>query len=350
MIKRVEDLKGELEELSRKIININPGDEAYRDAARRISRISPAAAKYDERVRVEKQLREDEEIMASSDDEELSAIAGEEAEELSKKLEEIDSDIASLLKELDNSGEESVRGAIVEIRAGAGGDEAALFAGDLFNMYFHFAEHKGWKLDVIDSHAPEMGGFKEIVFGLEGNRVWELMKFEGGVHRVQRIPATESSGRLHTSTVTVAVLPESSDEAEINIDPGDLRVDTYRASGAGGQHVNVTDSAVRITHVPTGVVVQCQDERSQHKNRTKAMRVLKARLLEHEREQREQETARDRSEQVKGGDRSQKIRTYNFPQNRLTDHRINFSLHKLDSVMKGDMDQLFSALVEEMDS
>ncbi len=350
MIKKAEDLKKELDELSRKIISINPGAKDYRDAARRIRRISPVAGKYDERIGIEKRLREDEEIIAETNDKELSAMAREESDELSKKLEEIDADIASLLKDLDKPEEESVKGVIVEIRAGAGGDEASLFAGDLFNMYFHFAENKGWKLEVIDSHESEMGGFKEIVFGLEGEKVWELMRLEGGVHRVQRVPATESSGRLHTSTVTVAVLPESAEEEEIAIDPGDLRIDTYRSSGAGGQHVNVTDSAVRITHIPTGAVVQCQDERSQHKNRAKAMRVLKARLSELEREQKAKDTAHDRSRQVKGGDRSQKIRTYNFPQNRLTDHRINFSLHKLDSVLKGNMDELFEALSEGLDS
>ncbi len=346
MIQRAEDLKKELEELSRKIINISPNEKAYREAVRRISKISPAVEKYGEYLSIKKQVQEAEEILEEADDDELSSMASEELDELSGKLLSFEKDVGSCLEVLNKPEKESVKGAIVEIRAGAGGDEAGLFAGDLFNMYFHFAEDKKWAVDVIDSHPSEMGGFKEIIFGLEGDNVWDLMRLEGGVHRVQRIPLTESSGRIHTSTVTVAVLPEAEDEEELKIDPKELRVDTYRSSGAGGQHVNVTDSAVRITHIPTGVVVQCQDERSQHKNRVKAMRVLKARLGEFARERKEKEMAQDRSRQVKTGDRSQKIRTYNFPQNRVTDHRINFSLHKLDSVIKGDMDQLFSALLE----
>lgn len=344
-MQRAEDLKKELEELSRKILSLNPAEKSYREAVRRIRKISPPAEKYDKLLALRKQLRDAQELKAA-DDRELAELAESEAGEIAGIIEKCQSELEDLLRGLEKKEGDDVRGVIVEIRAGAGGDEAALFAGDLFNMYFHFAERKGWSIEVIDSSQSEFGGFKEIIFGVEGENAWSMMKFEGGVHRVQRIPETESGGRLHTSTVTVAVLPEASGEEEIEVDPGDLRIDTYRSSGAGGQHVNVTDSAVRITHIPSGVVVQCQDERSQHKNRAKAMRVLKARLLEVEREKRRQETAMDRSRQVKTGDRSQKIRTYNYPQNRLTDHRINFSLHKLDSVLKGDLDQLVSALSE----
>jgi peptide chain release factor 1 len=349
MTEKAEDLSRELDELSRKIISMNPGEESYKTCLRRISRISPIVEKHKERLEIKRQIAEAEEIKSETDDNELSAMADEEQKRLLKNLNNLDGDIASLIKKFEKSLDETFKGVIVEIRAGAGGDEAALFAGDLFNMYYRFAEGKNWKIEMIDAHRSDMGGYKEIVFGLEGEEVWDLMRLEGGVHRVQRIPATESSGRIHTSTVTVAVLPEISDEEEFEIDPGDLRIDTYRSSGAGGQHVNVTDSAVRITHIPTGVVVQCQDERSQHKNKAKAMRVLKAKLSDFERARKKKETEMNRSNQVKTGDRSQKIRTYNFPQNRLTDHRINYSIHKLDSVMKGDMDQLFSVLSEKLD-
>jgi peptide chain release factor 1 len=233
---------------------------------------------------------------------------------------------------------------IMEIRGGAGGDEAALFAGDLFRMYTRYAEERGWRTEMLDANATGLGGFKEIVFQISGSGVFSRLKFESGVHRVQRVPETESQGRVHTSTVTVAVLPEA-EEVDVAINPQDLRVDTFRAGGAGGQYVNKTESAVRITHIPTGVVAQCQDEKSQLKNREKCMRILRARLLEKAEEEQRSATAEDRRSQVGTGDRSERIRTYNFPQGRVTDHRIGLTLHKLESIINGNLDELLDALI-----
>ena len=232
---------------------------------------------------------------------------------------------------------------IIEIRGGVGGEEAALFAGDLFRMYSRYAEAKGWKAEILDSNPTELGGFKEISFSIEGHGAYSRLKYESGTHRVQRVPATESSGRIHTSAVTVAVLPEVED-VEIDIKPADLRIDTYRASGAGGQYVNKTESAIRITHLPTGIVVQCQDEKSQLKNREKCMRVLRARILEQAQEEQRAATAEDRKSQVGTGDRSEKIRTYNFPQDRCTDHRIGLTVHNLSKIMDGNLDEVIDAL------
>lgn len=273
-------------------------------------------------------------------DEEFREMAQEELKELKPQKEELEEKLQVLLLPKDPNDDKNI---IIEIRGGAGGDEAALFAGDLFRMYTKYAESQGWRCEIIDANEPELGGFKEVIFSVDGENVYSKMKFESGVHRVQRVPATETQGRVHTSTVTVAVLPEMED-VDIEVNEKDLKIDTYRASGAGGQHINKTESAVRITHLPSGIVVACQDQRSQLQNREKAMRVLRAKLQDQAEQEAISSMAADRKSQVGTGDRSERIRTYNYPQGRVTDHRINLTLYKLDAILNGDLDEIIQAL------
>ncbi|MFA5506462.1 MAG: peptide chain release factor 1, partial [Vulcanimicrobiota bacterium] len=271
----------------------------------------------------------------------MAELYKEEISSLSELLETLSEEIRVLLLPKDPYADKNI---IVEIRPAAGGDEAGIFAGDLFRMYSRYAESKGWRVSIMDAQPTGLNGYKEMVFEIQGTAVYRHLKYESGVHRVQRVPETESQGRVHTSTVTVAVLPEADEVDEIQVEMKDIKVDTYRASGAGGQHVNKTDSAVRLTHLPSGVVVACQDERSQHQNRDKAMRILKAKLLDMERRRQEEEYAADRKSQVGTGDRSEKIRTYNYPQSRVTDHRIGLSVKNLSAVMDGDLEPFSQAL------
>jgi peptide chain release factor 1 len=274
-------------------------------------------------------------------DADLRAMAKAELNELEPKIAEATERLKVLLLPKDPYDDKNI---LLEIRAGTGGEEAALFAADLFRMYTRYAEAQRWKVEVLSSHATELGGFKEIICAINGNKVYSRLKFESGVHRVQRVPDTEAQGRIHTSAVTVAILPEP-DEVEVKIQPMDLRIDVYRSSGPGGQSVNTTDSAVRVTHIPTGLVVICQDEKSQHKNKAKAIQILKARLLEKERLEQQAQISAERKAQVGTGDRSERIRTYNFPQNRVTDHRINLTIYRLDNVVEGALDQVIEPLI-----
>src|SRR5574337_1087076 len=346
--KKWESLASRFQELTDRLMD--PSVATQPSLLRKLSKertdLEPAARLFGAYHEYEKQLEDAMGILADpAAGSELHKLAAEEKVELERQKAEIEEQVWQFLIPRDPRDDKSL---VLEIRAGTGGDEAGLFAGELFRLYVKYAEKKGLKVDTVEASETGIGGYKNIVALIEGKGAYSHFKYEAGVHRVQRVPVTEASGRIHTSTVTVAVMPEV-DEVDVQIDPKDLRIDTFCSSGAGGQSVNTTYSAVRITHIPTGVVVSCQDERSQLKNRTKAMRTLRARIVEAEREKQEAEIAQTRKAQVGTGERSEKIRTYNFPQNRVTDHRVGVTLHKLEHVLAGDMDELIDALRAQRD-
>ncbi|MFA7674711.1 MAG: peptide chain release factor 1 [Endomicrobiia bacterium] len=342
-------LKTKLEEINNKFadIELKLGDSSivsrqdeYRKLSKEHSFFIPIIEKSKEYFKLLKDIEGLGELKNSSDKEMREMAFSEYADAIVKK-EQLEKDIKLMLIPSDQHEDKNI---IVEIRAGTGGDEAGLFVGDLFRAYTRFAERNGWKYEIIDSNPTGLGGYKEVVFSVEGSKVWKYFKFERGIHRVQRVPETEASGRVHTSAITVAVMPEA-EEVDVEIKADDLRIDIYRSSGAGGQHVNKTDSAIRITHLPTGLVVTCQDERSQIKNKAKAMKVLRAKLYDQKLLEHEQKLASERKQQVGTGGRSEKIRTYNFPQNRITDHRIGFSVYNITEVMDGDLKELIQKLI-----
>lgn len=343
MLERLDNLVEKYEELNNLLSQpeIIADQSKYQKYAKAHADLADVVATYQEYKSVLKQIEDSHEMLVSEKDEEFRQMLNDELEDLENRKVKLDENLKILLLPKDPNDEKSV---IMEIRAGTGGDEAALFAADLFRMYSRFAEEKGWKLDLMDSNYTDIGGIKEIIFVIDGEGAYSKLKYESGVHRVQRIPSTESGGRIHTSAATVAVLPEA-EEVEVAIDQNDLKIDVYCSSGPGGQSVNTTQSAVRITHVPTGLVVTCQDEKSQHKNKAKALRVLRARLKELLEEEHNAEVAGARKSQVGSGDRSERIRTYNFPQGRVSDHRINLTLHKLDAIMEGQLDEILEALI-----
>jgi peptide chain release factor 1 len=342
MFEKLENLEVRFEELAQRLADPEiAGDPArYREHARAYAEIEDLVRRYREFKKVGRELDEARQLQRTGDDD-LAALATDEVRRLQARLEEVETELKTMLIPADPNDEKNV---VLEIRAGTGGTEASLFAAEIFRMYARYAEDRGWRLDVTDLSESEAGGIKEVVAVVEGRGVYSRLKYESGVHRVQRVPETEASGRIHTSAVTVAVLPEAA-EVDVEIAEKDLRVDRYCSSGPGGQSVNTTYSAVRLTHLPSGLVVTCQDEKSQHKNREKALRVLRSRLLDRKQREQQEATAEERRLQVGTGDRSEKIRTYNFPQNRVTDHRVGLTLHRLQAVLDGELDPLLEPLL-----
>ncbi|HEY8361252.1 MAG TPA: peptide chain release factor 1 [Tissierellaceae bacterium] len=343
MLEKLKSIEERYSELEKMIIDpeIINDRENWQKLMKEHAELEPIVLKYREYLKVLNSLEEDKEMLKDKLDDEMRELVKEEIKELEEKEEALREELKILLIPKDPNDEKNV---IVEIRAGAGGDEAALFAGDLYRMYTRYAERNRWKVELMSINEIGIGGIKEVIFMIKGKGAYSRLKYESGVHRVQRVPETEASGRIHTSTATVAVLPEAED-VDVEINEKDLKIDIYRSSGAGGQYVNTTDSAVRITHIPTGIVVTCQDERSQLKNREKALKILKSRLYDKMLREQEAERAEERKSQVGTGERSERIRTYNFPQGRVTDHRINLTLYKLDSFMDGEIDEMIEALI-----
>lgn len=344
MFDKLQGIEDKLEKINSSLCDpeVVSNQEEYKKLMREAKTLTPIVEKFREYKKANSDLTEAKEMLADSSlDKEFRDMASEEAAEAQKKAEELKEKLKVLLLPKDPNDYKNV---IVEIRGGAGGEEAALFAGSLFRMYSMYAERKGWKTEIMNENPTELGGYKEISFMIEGEGAYSRLKFESGVHRVQRVPETESQGRVHTSTVTVAVLPEA-EEVEFTLDPADLQIDVFRSSGAGGQKVNKTSSAIRVTYLPTGMVVECQDERSQYKNKDKALKVLRSRLLEEKTAKQNAEIAGERRSQVGTGDRSERIRTYNFPQGRVSDHRIGLTLYKIEAIMNGDLDEIIDALV-----
>lgn len=344
MFDKLQGIEDKLEKINSSLCDpeVVSNQEEYKKLMREAKTLTPIVEKFREYKKANSDLTEAKEMLADSSlDKEFRDMASEEATKAQKKTEELKEELKVLLLPKDPNDYKNV---IVEIRGGAGGEEAALFAGSLFRMYSMYAERKGWKNEIMNENPTELGGYKEISFMIEGEGAYSRLKFESGVHRVQRVPETESQGRVHTSTVTVAVLPEA-EEVEFTLDPADLQIDVFRSSGAGGQKVNKTSSAIRVTYLPTGMVVECQDERSQYKNKDKALKVLRSRLLEEKTAKQNAEIAGERRSQVGTGDRSERIRTYNFPQGRVSDHRIGLTLYKIEAIMNGDLDEIIDALV-----
>jgi len=344
MFPNLEEVKSRYELITRSLGDpeIIGDAEQLRKLSKEHSDLTPIVAAYEALLKVERELESQEQLAADpNEDPDLRQLAAEETPELRQRREALQEELKALLLPKDPLDNNNI---VLEIRAGTGGDEAALFVGTLLRMYQRYAEHNRWRTEVLSSSHSELGGFKEVVVGVEGNEVYKRLKFESGVHRVQRVPQTEAQGRIHTSTATVAVMPEAED-VEVEISPNDLRIDVFRSSGPGGQSVNTTDSAVRITHVPTGLVAQSQDEKSQHKNKAKAMKVLRARLYERMLEEQLRKQADQRRSMVGTGDRSERIRTYNFPQGRVTDHRIGLTLYRLEQVLEGDLDEIVDGLL-----
>jgi len=341
MFKKLEEVEKKYEELSALLgdSNVLANQSLFQKYARNHSEISPIITAYREYKAVVDELEGNKELLDDADHD-MRELARDELRRLTEKKEGLENKLQLLLLPKDPRDDKNV---ILEIRAGTGGEEAALFAADLFRAYLKYAEGRRWKVELVDESLADAGGFKEIIVSVSGNKVYSRLKYESGVHRVQRVPKTETQGRIHTSAVTVAIMPEA-EEVDVEVNPKDLKIDVFRSSGPGGQSVNTTDSAIRITHIPTGLVVSCQDEKSQHKNKEKALKVLRSRLLAQKIEAQEAEMSKERKTQVGSGDRSEKIRTYNYPQSRVTDHRIGLTLHKLDHVMEGDLDEILDAL------